>query len=598
MLFQLVDRTQRHERRKRLGGLVSLGADVQAEHADEAIFATLARGLERLGFAWLRMRREGQRAAIVAAGAPDGLVSAFESVIGVEMAGLRGPLDEGLERVWREGHVFVDDMPLAASAFLPREAHEVVHEMSRSNDMGRGIAVRIDVGGQPAQVLVVLADFLREEDVPAFGLLGAQVSSALDTARVIADLSARNEDLAALNRIAGAAGAASDLPGLFGSGVRELLHVLGCKAVAIYLIDPSRETATLAHLQGGSEEAARDLSRMSLDGTHLGIVAHEAAPHVWVRDDYSPERRRLLERLGQRTIVSVPLIAHAEVIGVMNVGYGDTRDDVGSRDVDVVQAAAAHFAAAVQAKRLLDDLRKSYADLARTQEQLVQRERLAALGELAAVVAHEIRNPLGVVFNSVGAIRRLLGEDDRARQLVEILDEEATRMNHIVGDLLDLARPVSPALRRAPLQPVVQGAIEAACAGAEGRVQVDRQIEEGLPAVPIDERLMRQAILNVAINAVQAMGDRGGTLTVRMRRADECVCVEIHDTGPGIAPEAAPRIFEPFFTTRASGTGLGLTVVKRIVDVHRGETAVDTSPGRGTTFVIRLPVDESFTDPS
>jgi len=205
-------------------------------------------------------------------------------------------------------------------------------------------------------------------------------------------------------------------------------------------------------------------------------------------------------------------------------------------------------------------------------------------------VAHEIRNPLGVVFNAVGAIRQQAKTDARLVTLVGILEEEATRMNDIVGDLLDFARPVSPALRPERVEPIVLEAVDAALADVSAPIEVERHVAQGLPAVPIDQRLLRQAILNVANNAVQALGQNGGKITVRMQSVDGAVHIEIADTGPGIASEHQTRVFEPFFTTRPSGTGLGLTVVKRIVDVHHGETSLKTEPGKGTTFVIRLPV--------
>jgi PAS domain S-box-containing protein len=256
----------------------------------------------------------------------------------------------------------------------------------------------------------------------------------------------------------------------------------------------------------------------------------------------------------------------------------------------------AQVSAALEAQSLLADLRRSYADLGRAQEQLVQRERLAAIGELAAVVAHEVRNPLGVFFNSLGAFRRLLGDgvDGRARTLLEIMEEESARLNHIVGDLLDFARPTAPTLHRERLEAILDEAVGAALGEGRGNITVVREVDE-LPPVPVDARLMRQALLNLAENAVQAMPG-GGTLTLRLARDDAdhlpMIRVALTDTGPGIAPDVEPRIFEPFFTTRATGTGLGLAVVKRIVDSHRGKVRVATAEGHGATFTVWLPVEE------
>jgi signal transduction histidine kinase len=311
---------------------------------------------------------------------------------------------------------------------------------------------------------------------------------------------------------------------------------------------------------------------------------------VWQWEDLPIVGQARLEAIRFEGAASVPLIAGGRIIGMLTAAY--PHREVIASHLEFLQAAGAHFAAAVRAKRLVDDLRRSYADLARTQEQLVQRERLAALGELAAIVAHEIRNPLGAVFNAIGAIRRQAQNqsDVHLSTLIAILDEEATRMNEIVGDLLDFARPVSAALRPEHIESIVSEAVDAATHDAPGPILVERDVAADLPAVPIDGRLMRQAILNVALNAVQALGGRGGTIRLRIDQHDGALRIQIADDGPGIASEHQARVFEPFFTTRPSGTGLGLTVVKRIVDVHHGETSLRTESGKGTTFVIRLPV--------
>jgi PAS domain S-box-containing protein len=236
------------------------------------------------------------------------------------------------------------------------------------------------------------------------------------------------------------------------------------------------------------------------------------------------------------------------------------------------------------------ELRALNGELARAQDQLVRQERLAALGELAAVVAHEVRNPLGVIFNSLGSLRRLVQPKGDARMLFDIVGEEADRLNRIVGDLLNFAKPSPATLRAEPLDRVLDDAVGAALADAGGRIAVVRDVPDGLPLVPMDARLMRQAILNVAVNAVQAMPE-GGTLSVRARLGGDGVVMELADTGEGIPDEVRHRIFEPFFTTKATGTGLGLAVVKRILDDHRGRVEVRAVATGGTLFALHLPLE-------
>jgi signal transduction histidine kinase len=173
--------------------------------------------------------------------------------------------------------------------------------------------------------------------------------------------------------------------------------------------------------------------------------------------------------------------------------------------------------------------------------------------------------------------------------LFDIVAEEADRLNRIVSELLDFARPSPPALRPEPLDRILDEAVAAALAGTDDRIALVREVPNALPLIPMDARLIRQAILNVALNAVQAMSE-GGTLTVRARLAGDTAVVELADTGPGIPSELRRRIFEPFFTTKATGTGLGLTVLKRILDDHRGRVEVRGGEQRGTVFALHLPL--------
>jgi signal transduction histidine kinase len=303
-----------------------------------------------------------------------------------------------------------------------------------------------------------------------------------------------------------------------------------------------------------------------------------------------PEADPTFRRFGSRSLLAAPLLSRGEVAGVLYVDDCRRRRRFTEAEQERAVAVANRLAVAIENARLYEDLRRSYEQLAQAQRQLIEQERLAALGELSAVVAHEVRNPLGVLFNSLGSLRRLVKPEGDARVLLDIMGEEAERLDHIVGDLLDFARPVTPVLQPEPLERVVDEAVAAAVAAGVGQVVVQREVVAGLPPVPMDARLVRQAVLNVAANAVQAM-PHGGRLAVRIRRDAEGVLLELEDSGPGIPEEIRARIFEPFFTTKASGTGLGLAVVKRIVDGHGGAISVSSGPGGGTVVQLRFPLD-------
>jgi signal transduction histidine kinase len=246
---------------------------------------------------------------------------------------------------------------------------------------------------------------------------------------------------------------------------------------------------------------------------------------------------------------------------------------------------------------LNEELSQSLETLARAQERLVRRERLAALGELAATVAHEVRNPLGAITNALAALRRM-GHDPGegpAGALFGIVDEEVERLAGLVSGLLDLTRPMEPRRVPQPLAAVVEGALVAALRAAGPTappVTVVKELAADLGPIPVDGQLVHVALSNLLTNALQSMPS-GGSLTVRLERELRAGAayarLTIQDTGRGIPPELLTRIFEPFFTTRSTGTGLGLAIVRRIVEAHRGEVVVRSTLGEGTTFVVHLP---------
>jgi signal transduction histidine kinase len=201
-----------------------------------------------------------------------------------------------------------------------------------------------------------------------------------------------------------------------------------------------------------------------------------------------------------------------------------------------------------------------------------------------------------VIFNSVGSLRRLLKASGDVELLLDIVGEEADRLNRMVGDLLDYSRPVRPSLEPVPLRPLLDEALAAARgqigAPAEA-VRVEIRIAAEAATVRADARLLRQALINLFLNAHQAM-PRGGLLDVRATRCaqdgGDVAEIAIRDSGAGIPAEAREKIFQPFFTTKAMGTGLGLAVVKRIIEGHGGAVALAGS-ATGAEFHVHLPID-------
>jgi len=227
-------------------------------------------------------------------------------------------------------------------------------------------------------------------------------------------------------------------------------------------------------------------------------------------------------------------------------------------------------------------LRRSDQKLQETQAMLVAKERLAAVGELAAAVAHEVRNPLGAIFNALNILRREL-----SHPLVGVLTEESDRLNRIVGDLLDFARPCEPRFSGESISKVINQALSSVDLDSRG-IDVRLELAQDVDQLPMDGRLVRQLLINLFENAAQAM-PVGGRLSIRTERAEEALRLFVADNGPGVPPHLRERVFAPFFTTKATGTGLGLAVVKRIAESHGGNVQLMPADA-GAKFRVEFPL--------
>jgi two-component system sensor histidine kinase HydH len=223
------------------------------------------------------------------------------------------------------------------------------------------------------------------------------------------------------------------------------------------------------------------------------------------------------------------------------------------------------------------------------QLQLLERERLAAVGELAAMVAHEVRNPLAGIRGGCEILLEAYPEGDTRHDIgVEII-HQVDRLSRTVHDLLLFARP--KAMDRVPtdLHVLIERIVHVLHDDpANTSVEIVRDFGSDVPIVHADGRQMEQVLLNLVLNAIQAM-NRTGTVTIVTRAHGRQVVVSVSDTGPGIPPDKIGRIFEPFFTTRAQGTGLGLAIVKKIIEAHGGLIEAASKAGSGATFTATLP---------
>jgi PAS domain S-box-containing protein len=231
-------------------------------------------------------------------------------------------------------------------------------------------------------------------------------------------------------------------------------------------------------------------------------------------------------------------------------------------------------------------------------------ETLASLTTLAASVAHEIKNPLASISIHIHLVKKILkrmleefaGEKesfDKMSRYLDVIDEEIQRLNDTVVDFLFAVRPMELTMLKADINQFLESVVNFIALELEqNNIRYKMELTPDLPFVKFDDRYMREAVFNITRNAIEAMSEKGGLLTVKTRKTDTDVIISITDTGAGMSEETQLKIFEPYFTTKDTGTGLGLTLVFKVIREHHGELNVYSKLGEGSTFNITLPIPQ------
>ncbi|HEV2118350.1 MAG TPA: ATP-binding protein [Terriglobales bacterium] len=248
-----------------------------------------------------------------------------------------------------------------------------------------------------------------------------------------------------------------------------------------------------------------------------------------------------------------------------------------------------------ESQLLSETLAESNRQLKQAQADARRSERLAALGQLSAGLAHEIRNPLGVIKGSAEMLnQKLQGSSPLAQELAGYISSEVNRLNALVARFLDFARPSRLQLLSVSAPALVDRALDSVQAQFPAtKIAVERRYADGLLQINADEQLCEQVFVNLVCNAYEAMNGAAGKLSVSIAPATEGgatgVAVEVQDSGPGVPAELREQIFNPFFTSKENGVGLGLSIVAKIVDDHRGSIRLKSQPGEGACFHVFLP---------
>lgn len=251
-------------------------------------------------------------------------------------------------------------------------------------------------------------------------------------------------------------------------------------------------------------------------------------------------------------------------------------------------------------RELAERLAETNRRLERAQEEARRSERLAALGQLSAGLAHEIRNPLGVIKGSAEMLtQKLQASDELPRELAGYISTEVNRLSALVTEFLDFARPLHAQPQPADLITLLDRVIQVVASRfTESNITVERRYPKDMPLVPLDESLCEQAFLNLVQNAYEAMRENGNSgvfraeIQLAARHGNDGVELCLSDTGTGVPKELREEIFNPFVTTKKTGVGLGLSIVSKIIDGHHGSIRVESAPGGGAMFVIFFPLAE------
>ncbi|MCG2777644.1 MAG: ATP-binding protein [Desulfobacterales bacterium] len=288
---------------------------------------------------------------------------------------------------------------------------------------------------------------------------------------------------------------------------------------------------------------------------------------------------------GIQTMLDLPLSLGNHIVGIIRIFFGEHRD-FSDEELKFLVSIAEQSSCAIDKARLIEKHKSQYDQLA------LQTEKLSALGRMAAGIAHEINNPLGRILLYSTNLLKKVPKEGPLKEGLEIIIQETMRCKIIIQDLLEFSREKEPKKTFANINNIIEKTLS--MLENEFRlhhIRVEKLLSSEMPDIFVDVNQMHQVFVNLLLNAVEAIQDNS-VITIRSRLdpGQNCVIVEITDTGSGIPSENMLKVFEPFFSTKAKGTGLGLAVSYRIIRNHQGDIQVSSQPGKGTRFTIKIPL--------
>lgn len=404
--------------------------------------------------------------------------------------------------------------------------------------------------------------------------------------------------------------AVMDLRRLGASLTGGLVSDVPVRHASLYVRDPKGETYSLFERRTAPDDDVEGLTDDALDenlvhwlrARRAPVVVEEAIRQGTTRAPHAAAARVLQ---AVHAAVVLPILEDGRLEAVLIVGEKRSGDGFDRDEIDLLEALAGNTSIALKNARLYDALRRRMEELQATQDQLLQSAKLAAIGELASSVAHEVNNPLMVIMGHAGLASRDLAGVPGAQARLDGIVEQAHRAAKIIRDLLDFARRREPTVESLDIREVLERSLQLVGGRLSGGgVVANADVIGPIPSITGDRDQLTQVFVNLLTNAVDAMPDGGSVLLrteVRTAAGIPCLSVTVSDTGIGMTREQLCRVFEPFYTTKpeGQGTGLGLAVSAGIVRKHEGTLEAFSAPGKGSTFVVSLPIadEAAFTPP-
>jgi len=494
----------------------------------------------------------------------------------------------------------------------------------RSLAMGEGVVGHVALGNHPMAILDVFKEPLYKEKELAKkeGLISMLSVPMCTKDRVIGVIncytsyphpfSKAEEEM--LTTVANQAAVCIENSGLMETlDIDEILRLvlegvtknIGFDRARLYLVNEKRNVLECKMAVGIDEEKIKGITlRMDPEGSIVARSIFEKQPFI-IPDASADQRVNpiLKEKLNLHSLVVIPLLAKDKALGAIAADHVEPGKNITRETLESVMTFAQQAGLAIHnafmyeglktfSQQMEEKIQRTTADLRKTEAQLIRSEKLASLGQLAAGIAHEIRNPLTSINILIHSLTENLPSGDSHREDLKVIEEEINRINEILDRFLRFAKPAAPLLERMDVASIFEETLQLIRPRIEKQRIAVRKEFQALPIILMDREQIKQVALNLLLYAVQAMPE-GGILTLRGQNSEDgqWIRISIQDSGMGIPSEDMNKLFDPFFSTKEGGVGLGLSITHRIIDQHHGNIEVESNLGKGTLVALWLPID-------